>query len=171
MPLTSFTFVEMYAHALETASHLLTKGAEHAAGIGITEQAMLDWRLIENMHPLSFQLMVVCNFTRQFPARVAELERPGDISSNLDVAGLQAAIADARAYLAALTPEQFDGRDETLITIPIGGDGGLTPTLPGVRWLAVFATTNIYFHLATAYDILRANGVPIGKMDMFPGGV
>ena len=46
---------------------------------------------------------------------------------------------------------------------------GMEPTLPAGRWLTVFAATNLYFHLSTAYDILRARGVPLGKVDLFPG--
>jgi hypothetical protein len=170
MSVNAYSFVDMYAHALDGAAHLLGKGAEHAAATGVAEADMLDWRLIEDMQPLRFQLMVVCNFTRQWPARVAGLPVPDGVGSDLDLAGFQAAIAEAKAYLAALTPQQFEGRDETPLTVPIG-DGAMQPTLPAGRWLTVFATTNIYFHLSTAYDILRAKGVQIGKMDLFAGGL
>ncbi|HEX4095392.1 MAG TPA: DUF1993 family protein, partial [Caulobacteraceae bacterium] len=74
-----------------------------------------------------------------------------------------------KAYLAALTPQQFAGRDEIPLTVEIGN--GMTPTLPSAQWLTVFATTNLYFHLSTAYGILRAKGVQIGKVDMFAGGL
>lgn len=168
----AYTFVEMYRLVLDTASHLLIKGAEHAAATGVSDGKMLDWRLIEDMHPLRFQIMVVCNFTRQWPARVAGLPLPESVGDELDLAGFQAAIADAKGYLAALTPEQFEGRDEVALTISIGNSEiEMKPTLPAGRWLAVFATTNLYFHLSTAYDILRAKGVPIGKMDLFAGGL
>jgi uncharacterized protein len=170
MTVNAFSFVGMYAHALDGAAHLLAKGAEHAAANGVSDNDMLDWRLIEDMQPLRFQLMVVCNFTRQWPARVAGLPLPESVGAELDLAGFKAAVADAKTYLAALTPEQFESRDETPLTIPIG-DGEMKPTLPAGRWLTVFATTNIYFHLSTAYDILRAKGVPIGKMDLFAGGL
>ena len=170
MPAASYTFVEMYAHALDSAAHLLTKGAEFAKSKGVSEKDMLDWRLIEDMHPLAFQVMVICNFSRQYPARVAGLEDPKSIAADLDVAGLHAAIAEAKAYLAALKPEQFEGRDEMPLTVPIG-DGSMKPTLPGLRWLSIFATTNLYFHLSTLYDILRARGVPLGKTDLFTAGL
>jgi hypothetical protein len=169
MPAISYTFVEMYSHALDGAAHLLTKGAEYAKTKGVAEKDMLGWRLIEDMHPLGFQIMVVCNFSRQFPARVAGLEVPQSVSADLDVAGFQAAIADAKAYLAALTPEQFEGRDDLPLTVPIG-DGSMKPTLPGVRWLSNFCTTNLYFHLSTAYDILRANGAPSARRTCFQAG-
>ena len=169
MAVNLYTFVGMYDHALQTAAHILAAGAGHAAAQGVGERGMLDWRLIEDMQPLSFQLMVLCNFSRQWPARVAGLPVPDDVSADLDVAGFQAAIAEARAYLATLTPEQFEGRDEIDLTHTLGT--GMTPTLPGGRWLTIFVTTNLYFHLSTAYDILRAHGVPIGKRDLFAGGL
>ena len=83
------TFIDLYGRALDTAAHILRKGAEHAAGLGVTEGEMLDWRLIDDMQPLRFQLMVVCNFTRQWPARVAGLPLPGEIGADLSVAQFQ----------------------------------------------------------------------------------
>lgn len=167
MAVNAYTFVGMYSHALDTAAHLLAKGAEHAAANGISETELLDLRLIEDMRPLSFQIMVVCNFACQWPARVAGLPVPEDINANLDVVGFRDAIAKAKAYLATLKPEQFEARDELPLTYTIALD--MTPTLSGGRWLTIFATTNLYFHLSTAYDILRAKGVQIGKPDLFAG--
>jgi len=169
MTVNLYTFVDLYSRQLATAAHLLNKGAEHARAAGVPEAQMLDWRLIDDMAPLGFQLMVVCNFTRLWPARVLGLPLPAEVTADLDVAGFQAAIADARAYLAALTPEQFVGRDDVPLTVTVGN--GMEPTLPSGQWLTVFATTNLYFHLSTAYGILRAHGVKIGKPDLFAGGL
>ncbi|MDB5483318.1 MAG: hypothetical protein JWO83_4371 [Caulobacteraceae bacterium] len=168
MPVSLFTFVDLYDRALDTAAHILTKGAEHARSKGVSDAEMLDWRLIDDMNPLRFQLMVVCNFPRQWPARVAGLPVPEAVGADMDLAGFRAAIAEAKRYLAALTPEQFAEREETLLTVDIGQ---IEPTLPAGRWLTVFSTTNVYFHLSMAYAILRANGVPIGKIDLFPTGL
>lgn len=170
MAVSLFTFVDLFARQLVTLDHLLAKGAEHAKANGISEAEMLEWRLIEDMQPLGFQVMVVVNFSRQFPARAAGLELPAGIEANLDLAGYRAAIAEAKAWLMALKPEQFAGRDDVPLTIPIG-DGGMKPTLPASQWLTVFATTNLYFHLSTAYGILRHHGVQIGKMDLFASGL
>jgi hypothetical protein len=164
-----FTFINLFDRQLDNAANVLTKGAQYAKDGGHSEEEMLNWRLIGDMQPLSFQLMVVCNFTKQWPARVAGLPAPDDIDPTLDVAGFHAAIAEAKAYLAALTPEQFAGRDEVPLTYMLGT--GLEPTLPSGQWLSVFATTNIYFHMSTAYGILRSKGVPIGKVDIFAGGL
>ncbi|HWI86769.1 MAG TPA: DUF1993 family protein, partial [Sphingomonas sp.] len=142
---------------------------EHIANQGMSEHEMLNWRLIEDMRPLSFQVTILVNFACQWPARVAALPVPEAIGADLDAQGFKDAIAQARHYLASLTPEQFRDRDDVPLTFRIVE--GLEPTLPSGQWLASFATTNIHFHLSTAYGILRAHGVPIGKPDLFPGGL
>ncbi|MGA0606911.1 DUF1993 domain-containing protein [Phenylobacterium sp. VNQ135] len=169
MTINLYSFVGMYDRTLGTLSHLLNKGAEHAKATGASEAQMLDWRLIDDMQPLSFQAMVVINFTRAYLARAIGSDVPAEVTMDMDVAGFQAAIADAKAYLAALTPEQFAGRDDVPLTITIGN--GMELTFPAGQWVSVFATTNIYFHLSTAYGILRAKGVQIGKPDLFAGGL
>jgi len=121
------------------------------------------------MHPLRFQIVVVCTFAQQWPARVAGLPVPEITSDQRDIAGLKAALADARAFLSSLTPEQFEGRDDLPLTYQI--TAGMEPTLPAGQWLSVFATTNLYFHLSAAYAILRAKGVPLGKVDLFSTGL
>lgn len=169
MTISLYSFVGMYARVVTTAEHLLAKGVEHAKATGVPEADMLNWRLIDDMAPIGFQLMVVCNFPRLWMARAAGLPVPAEVTADLDVAGFKAALADAKAYLAALTPEQFAGRDDVPLTVAIGP--GMEPTLPAEQWVSVFATTNLYFHLSTAYAILRAKGVQIGKIDLFAGGL
>ena len=165
MAIDLFSFVGMFDKQLATATHLLDKGAAHD-GAG---EAILEWRLIDDMAPLRFQFRTVANFCRNWPARVMGVEPPPEFGDNLDLAGVRAALADARAYLAAITPEQFAGRDDVPLTVTLGN--GLAPTLPASQWLSGFAATNIYFHLSIAYAILRARGVSIGKADMFAGGL
>lgn len=169
MAVNLYTFVDLYDRGLDTAAHILAKGAEHAAATGVTEPEMLDWRLIHDMRPLRFQLMVVCNFPKQWTARVVGLPVPEDIGGDLTVPEFQAAITEAKLFLAGLTAGQFEGREDVQITVAIGA--GMEPTLPASRWLTGFATTNFYFHLSTAYGILRSHGVQIGKIDLFPNGL
>lgn len=168
-PFGLFTFVELYNRVLGTTEHLLDKGAAHARAEGGTGEECLDWRLIEDMNPARFQAMVVINFTRSWPARVAGVEPPAGIEQDLDLAGFKAAVAEAKAYLASLKPEQFEGRDAEPLTVKIGDI--MEPTMPAAQWLSVFATTNIMFHLSTLYGIFRAKGVKIGKPDLFAGGL
>lgn len=168
MTVCLFTFVDLYSKGLGTLDHLLSKGAEFAASRGESAADMLEWRLIDDMNPLRFQANVVLNFARQWPARVAGLPIPADVAADLDLAGYKAAIADAKAWLAGLEAEQFEGRDQAPITFNLGQ---FEPTLPAGQWLSSFATTNFYFHLSTAYGILRHKGVQIGKPDLFAGGL
>lgn len=169
MPVTLHTFVDLYDRTLQSLSHLLDKGEAFAVEQGLSTDAMLDWKLIEDMHPLRFQAMVVINFTRSWTARVVGQDVPEGVEQTLDLAGFRAAIADSRAHLAALTPEHFAGRDDVPLTVQITDT--MTPTLPASQWLSVFASTNIYFHLSMVYAILRMKGVPIGKIDLFAGRI
>ena len=168
MTVNLHTFAQMYGHALDTLDAMLTKGAAHAVSQGVSEAEMLDWRLIQDMNPLSFQVATVCNFTRNWSARAVGQAVAPDVPTTLDLAGYRAAIADAKAYLADLAPEAFADRDETPLTVSIGP---MEPTLPASRWISVFATTNVYFHVSMVYAILRSRGVALGKRDMFAAGL
>ncbi|MBS0479752.1 MAG: DUF1993 domain-containing protein [Proteobacteria bacterium] len=167
MPITLFSFVDLYDRTLESLAHLLGKGAAFAAEQGVGPDAILDWRLVDDMHPLRFQAEVVISFSRQWTARVAGLPAPERLTDTANLDELRAAIATARTELAALTAEQFAGRDDAPLTHQITDT--MEPTLPAGQWLSVFATTNIYFHLSMVYAILRMKGVPIGKIDLFAG--
>jgi hypothetical protein len=167
MPITMFSFVGLYERTLGSLAHLLGKGADFAAAQGLDPDSILNWRLVDDMHPLRFQAEVVISFSRQWTARVAGLPVPERLADTVSLEELRAAIATAQADLAALTPEQFAGRDDEPLTIQITDT--MEPTLPTGQWLSVFATTNIYFHLSMAYAILRSKGVPIGKIDLFAG--
>jgi hypothetical protein len=164
-----FSFVDLFARSVVATKHLLAKGLAHVSSLGIPEREMLNWRLAEDMHPLGFQLMVVANFSRTWTARVAGLEPPEGIAPDLDVAGFDAGLEAALAHLRALTPAQFEGRDEVPLTFEIMP--GMAPTFPAAQWLTVFAATNINFHASMVYAILRNNGVPLGKADVFVAGL
>jgi len=169
MNVNLYSFLGLYDKALVTLGAVLDKGAERAKALGVTTADMLEWRLIDDMYPLRFQAQMVVNFTRQWPARVAGLEPPPGMAEGIDLAGIHAAISDARAYIAAIRPEQFEGREDVPVTVKLGDI--MEPTLPAAQWLTGFATTNIYFHLSIAYAILRARGADLGKRDMFAGGI
>ena len=167
MPVDLFTVIELYDRAVGSAIHILGKGAEHAAKTGVSEEEMLGWRLIGDMQPLAFQLGVLANFTRQWPARAARLEVPPDAPQPSDVAGWTAVLQDAKRYIAGLSREQFQGRDDVPLTHALGN--GMEPTMPTGQWLSGFVLMNIEFHLSIAYAILRSKGVPLGKADLFAG--
>lgn len=167
MPITMFSFVGLYDRTLGSLAHLLDRGTAFATERGLDPESILDWRLIDDMHPLRFQAEVVISFSRQWTARAAGLPVPDRLADTTSIADLRAGIAAAQADLAALTPEQFAGRDDQPLTVAITDT--MEPTMPAGQWLSVFATTNIYFHLSMAYAILRMKGVPLGKIDLFAG--
>lgn len=164
-----FSFVDLFARSVTTTKHILAKGAAHASSRGVSEREMLGWRLADDMHPLSFQLVTVANFTRTWTARVAGVEPPAGITEDLDVAGFNAGLDAALAFLRGLTPQQFEGRDDVPLTFEIMP--GMSPTLTAAQWLTVFAATNVNFHVSMVYAILRNNGAPLGKADMFAAGL
>lgn len=174
MQVCLFTFVELFSKGLTTLDHILGKGAAFAASKGVSEAEMLEWRLVDDMYPLRFQAVVVINLAKQWTARAAGLPVPediggaGQVAGDLDLGQLRTAIAEAKDHLTGLKAEQFDGRDAVMLKVPLGQ---IEPELPIGQWLAGFATTNFYFHLSTAYGILRSRGVPIGKVDLFAGGL
>ena len=169
MSTTLFSFVDLFRRQLDTTAHLLTKGSAFATEKGIAESDMLGWRLADDMHPLPFQAMVVINFSQSWIARALDIAIPEPVTADLDVAGYQAAIVAAKAWLAALTPEQFVGREDAPVTAQLGPN--MAPTLPAGHWITVFAATNIAFHANMVYAILRSKGVPLGKLDVFPSGL
>jgi hypothetical protein len=129
---------------------------------------MMEWRLAPDMFPLRRQAQIVCNFAKQWPARAAGAVVPDSLPEEACFEEIQRAIADAKEYLRGFGPAEFAARDDVMLTLDIGA---LKPTMPIGQWMVGFATTNFYFHLSIAYAILRAQGVPLTKPDLFAGGL
>ncbi|WP_334161304.1 DUF1993 domain-containing protein [Phenylobacterium sp.] len=163
-----YSYVRGYSRAMTTLQHILRKGAEHAAASGVPESEMLRWRLAPDMFDLRQQAITVVQFTQQWLARAADLPQPAPIEGEPDLAEILARAAEAQAFIDGLTPAQFEGRDDVPLTFNLGQ---VEPTLPVGQWIAGFATTNVWFHLSMAYAILRNRGVPLGKRDLFAGGL
>ena len=168
MKVDLFSFAGMYSKVAATGLHLLERGAAHAAANGVSEAEYLERRLYPDMFPLREQFHIVANFPRSWMARATGQEVPAGIEGETTVAQIKAAIADTKAWLDALTPEQFAGRDDIPLTVSLGQ---IEPTQPTGQWITGFATTNVMFHLSIAYAILRHHGVPLGKVDLFAGGL
>lgn len=170
MTVTLHSFIDIYTRAIDAAVHLIGKAEAFAQERGIGEAEMLGWRLAEDMHPLSFQIAVVADFTAGWAARAADLPVPERTNwAETDLAGFKAALAASRASVSAIAANQLAGRDAVPLTVELGN--GMQPTLPVERWIASFATTNIHFHLSMIYAIFRSKGVPLGKIDLFPTGL
>ena len=161
------TLIARFPAVLTTVEHFLTKGEEHAKAEGIAPGDMLDWQLAPDMFPLWRQVQVVINLAMQWANRAAGLDVPANIEGEMDLAGLRAALADAKTALAKISPDRFANRDDVMVEIDLGM---IKPTMPIGQWVLSFATTNLYFHQSMAYAILRSRGVPLVKPDLFAGG-
>jgi uncharacterized protein len=162
-----YTYVGVFSRGLDTLAHILGKGAEFAKAQGASEDDMLEWRLAPDMFPLRQQAQTVIRFAGGWSARAAGTEMPADPDNLQTLADLRRGIEETKAQLAALKPEQFEGRDEVPQTINIGQE----MTFPIGQWVPGFAMPNFYFHLSMAYAILRQRGVALGKRDFFAGGL
>lgn len=154
--------------ALGSEDHLLTRAIELAEKSGTPIAEMLEWRLASDMFPLRWQFQVVSNLAQQWAARAADLDIPADQWGDSDVAQLREMIASARRFIASIPRDRFEGRDDASVTVKLGE---IEPTMPVGQWVTGFANTNILFHLTTIYAILRSRGAPLGKPDLFAGGL
>ena len=156
-----------YAKGLASLDHILGKSVEHFAG-SVPESEMLDWRLAPDMFPLRSQVQFAANLAAQWAARAAGVEVPSSHEGEMTVAELRRAIGQSLDFINSIERSRFEGRDDVAVTIDLGE---IQPTMPVGQWMTGFATTNFYFHLTTAYAILRSHGVPLGKRDLFAGGL
>lgn len=147
----------MFASRLDTLAHLLQK-AEASWG---AKDSWLELRIVSDMLPLGTQIAFTCNQPRNFA-----LWCQGKPADNLDptvttLATAHRYISDTKALLSALDAD--DLKLEEMARVDVGPSAYLE--LPGLTYVSDFLVPNFYFHLVTAYDILRMAGLPIGKAD------
>ena len=141
---------------------ILEKGAAHAEAKKIDPAVLVNSRLYPDMFLLGRQVQIASDIARKGAARLAGLEAPNLEDNETTFPELIARLGKTTAYLETLTPEQIDGSEEKSITLPVGKD---TMTFEGLPFLLSFILPNVYFHVTTAYDILRHCGVDLGKLD------
>ena len=155
--------VANYLQILGAVGGLLEKSLVHFRDKGVDPAEIVETRLAADMWPLRSQIVALAHQSRgAMEAAKNGVFVPPSSKPDLDYAGLQALVAEARSELSGLTPEAVDtlvGRD---VTFKIG-DRALPFTAEG--FLMSFSLPNFYFHATTAYDILRHKGAPIGKRD------
>jgi uncharacterized protein len=154
-------FVPVALQLLAGLKTVLKKAEEHAAAQKWDESVVLNLRLYPDMFSLERQVRQVCNHALG-AARVAGVDLPALPDQETSWAGMQSRIDKTVDCLKGLRPNQFDGKDDASVTVTIGGQ---PQTLSGQNYLYHFAMLQVQFHCTTAYDILRAQGVNIGKRD------
>ena len=164
MPITLYDLtVPTYLQTLGAVSGFLEKGLQHCREHGLDPEAIVESRIHPDMLPLRFQIHSVAHHSAGAMAALeAGVFRPDRGAADANYAALQAEIAAARATLEALTPEAVNALEARDVVFE-AGERKLPFTAAG--FVLSFSLPNFHFHAATAYDILRAAGVPLGKRD------
>lgn len=154
--------VPAFVRGLKVLSDLLKKGEEHAAQAGIPPETLLGARLAEDMLPLSAQIQRASDASKFAVQRLSGGDAPKFADDETSFAQLQQRIANTIAYLEGVDGAQVDAGEDREVSLKFGSFGA---TFSGESYLLTFALPNFYFHVVTAYDILRNQGVKIGKLD------
>ncbi|AUX23928.1 hypothetical protein SOCEGT47_044580 [Sorangium cellulosum] len=154
--------IPVLVRMLGNLSAILKKAVAYAEAKKIEPRVLLDARLAPDMFPLTRQVQIASDTAKGCGARLAGIDVPKYEDNEASFDELQARIAKTIAFLNGLRPEQLDGSEDRDVTIPTR-DQPLQ--LKGLPYLQHFVLPNLYFHVTTAYAILRHNGLDIGKID------
>ena len=153
---------QRFVAILTNLSAILDKAQAHVDAKKIDPQALLGARLFPDMLPMVRQVQIACDSAKGGVARLAGVEIPKHDDTEQSFADLKARIAKTIAFIQTLAPAQIDGTEDKEIVMKLGQN---EVRFKGQQFLLGFAIPNVYFHVTTAYSILRHNGVEIGKRD------
>lgn len=163
MPLSMYEVsVPALKQTLGSLAAILRKAAEYAQSRQIDPAVLLNARLFPDMFPLVRQIQIATDQAKGCAARLAKVDIPKFDDTETTIDQLQARIAQTIAFLDSFTPQQIDGSEDADIVLQIHE---LKLEFKGQAYLLKWVLPNFYFHATTAYDILRHNGVDIGKRD------
>lgn len=148
--------------ALNNLSHILQKGEAHANENGIEASIFINARLFPDMYPLTRQVQIATDMAKGAAARLAGLEVPKYEDNETSFAELQTRIANTIAFMQSVNAAQLVNAESREIELLIRKH---KVTFTGLDYLLNWVKPNVYFHVSTAYDILRHNGVVLGKPD------
>lgn len=168
MPITlSSASLPVFQTALSNLLHCLNKAAANAEARKFDPDVFVGMRLAPDMLPFAAQVRIACDAAKNGTARLAGIEAPKFEDNETTFAELQARIRRTLDWLATVPATAIDGREEAPITFPVGRDK--TRTMAGEAYLKHWAIPNLFFHVTTAYALLRHNGVDLGKVDYLVG--
>ncbi len=149
--------------SLKNLDAIVTKAEAHVeADDNIDESTLVEGRLYPNMRPFVFQIRVATDTAKGAAARLTGSELPSWSDDEVTFADIHARIHKAIDYLSSFDASDFEGTEDRAINLSFGP---ISVDFTGTSYLANFVLPNFYFHVSTAYDILRHNGVELGKMD------
>ena len=155
--------VPVIRQMLTSLSELLAKAAAHAAEKKIEPTALLQARLFPDMFPLARQVQIACDFGKSIPSRLAGVDVPAYDDTEQTFEQLQARIARTLALIDGIDPASFAGSETIQIVLRPGSPK--ERTLDGKTYLLAYGLPQFFFHVTTAYALLRHNGVEVGKKD------
>ena len=159
--------VPVFRNMLGNLSHFLDKAQAHADARKIDPAVLVDYRLAPDMLPLRRQVQIACDASKNGLARLAGQDAPKFEDNETTLAELKERVRKTLDYLDSVARAQVDGCEDKDITFPVGREG--TRTLKGETYLLTWALPNMFFHVTTAYAILRHCGVELGKSDYLMG--
>ena len=151
-----------FANTLKNLSAILDKAKAHAEARKIDEQVLISSRLFPDMFALARQVQIACDSAKGAVARLAGVEIPKHEDTEKTFDELNARIAKTIAFIDGVKAAQVDGSEDKEIVLKLRGKD---VPFKGLQYLLGFAWPNFYFHATTAYNILRHNGVEVGKQD------
>lgn len=162
--------VPTFVRALNNLAAILEKAAAHAEAKKIDPAVLVNSRLYPDMFPLVNQVQIAADAAKGGSARLAQVQPPAFEDNEATIPELVARLRKTVSYLETLKPEQIDGSEDRTVTWQ---SRSATKSMQGMPYLLNHVLPNVFFHITTAYDILRHNGVEIGKQDFLgksPGG-
>ena len=151
-----------FANTLKNLSTILDKAQAHVDANKLDAAALTSYRLYPDMFPMVRQVQAACETAKGAVARLAGVEVPKHEDTEQTFADLKARIAKTIAFIQSVQPAQVDGSEDKEIVLKMrSGD----VKFKGMQYLLGHALPNFYFHVTTAYNILRHNGVEVGKRD------
>lgn len=159
--------VPVFVRMLDNLSKILDLAVQYADEKKIDPAILINARLAPDMYPLSRQVQIATDMAKGCAARLAGLEVPVYEDNETTFPGLQARIAKTVSFVQSVSAAQIDGSEEKTVTLKLRNQ---EVSFKGQPYLLHFVLPNFYFHITTAYAILRHNGLSIGKKD-FVGGL
>jgi hypothetical protein len=167
MPISMFqASVPRFAHSLTNLSAILGKAQAHCEAKKIDPQVLTSARLFPDMFALARQVQIACDSAKGAVARLAGVEIPKHEDTEKTFEELQARIAKTLDFIARVKAAQIDGSEDREVVLKLQGKD---TSFKGAEYLLGFAWPNFYFHVTTAYNILRHNGVELAKRDFLGG--
>ncbi len=157
----------VFHSALSNLDHCLDKAIANAAVRKFDVNVLVPMRLAPDMLPLASQVRIACDMAKLCVARLSGLEAPKFDDNETTVVELKERIAKTLAWIATVPASAVNGTEDKDVTFPIGREK--TRTMKGEAYLLQWALPNVYFHVTTAYALLRHNGVDLGKVDFLMG--